>query len=168
MLKKFFKPPKTISHKERLHVRVDVNCLVKYRKLSASQSRDFKMTNAINVSEGGLLFKAYEDLPISSTIILHVDLLNDGRSIETFAKILHAQRIPGPIFTAHVGVSFLDLAEKDRQMIRSYVADAMKHPLGRKLVRKIYWWQFWKIKRVTPVEGTQGIFFTTGKQAAGK
>jgi|GEM_PF-1486067 len=161
VLKKIFEQNRAVNHKERLHVRVDVNCLVKYRKVSDSKSSDFKMTNAINISEGGLLFKTYEDLPASSTIVLHVDLLNDGQSIETFAKILHSQKVSGPIPVAHVGVVFLDLAEKDRQLIRSYVTDAMKHPLGRKLVKKIYWWQFWKIRRVKPVEGTQNTFFTT-------
>jgi len=147
----------------RIYVRVEVDCLVRYSRLNAKGDADVKTVNAVNISEGGLLFKTYEELPISSTLKLSINLVLGREPVQTYAKIVHCSRgnyIDSETAFYRTGVSFMDLTEVDRNTIKAFVQDAMNDRMGRRLIKKTYWWQFWKIKRRESIQGTFDAFFS--------
>lgn len=153
----------SIEKGKRVYVRVEVNCLVQYSSIVSRNDKDIKTVNAVNISEGGLLFKGYEELPVSSTVKLKINLMSGQKAVETFAKVVHCSKgthLDAETIYYRIGVSFMDLSETDRSAIRAYVADAMKDKVGRSLIRKTYWWQFWKIRKREAVDGTSDSFFT--------
>lgn len=99
--------------------RVRIAYLVKYQVKGRSQPR---ITNARDVSAGGLCFWADEELPPSSVLNLSIYLPPLGRAVDALAKVLRVQRTRD-LFTYYVAVCFLDLVKEDREAINQFAED---------------------------------------------
>ncbi len=113
-----------------------------------------------NISEGGLLFTAYEPLPISSVLKVTINLPGREKTLESYAKVMRCTKASEDEEVYHVGISFLDIPENDREEISSHIDQAAHDKIGKKLIQKHRWWQFWRRKKIKaiPIPGTKGAF----------
>jgi c-di-GMP-binding flagellar brake protein YcgR len=146
----------------RVYLRLKSYILVKYTKVG--ERAHWKTTNVKNISEGGLTLIAYERLPVSCVIKLNINLIGRRKPIDTYAKVARCTKTSAKEDVYHVGVAFLDIAESDRAEIAAQIELAKKDKYGRKLIEHRQWWLIWRKKKIKPIPGTKGTFFTAEEE----
>ena len=132
----------------RRYARVQSYWLVRYYRTGSQEHPPEKTANLHNVSEGGLLFTAYEFLPVSTLIRILIRVPQRDEPINACAKVVHCTRTVKGADVYHVGVSFLDISETDRREIAAYVEKLAGDKDGRRLVLKFSWWQTWRSRKL--------------------
>ena len=121
MFKKFFRKKIRLLN-ERRHKRFRADFLVKYE---VGKGGVGQITNARDISAGGLRFWTQEKLPESSTLTVSIYLPPLRRVVSAVARVLRARRVK-KTFLYSVAVSFLDLKQEDREAINDF-AESLSH-----------------------------------------
>ena len=118
----------------RKSLRFRAGYLIKYARFPRLEDEaDRKLTNLVNISEGGLMFVSYELLPVSATLKVWFQFPGKQDPIETFAKVVSVRRIKREsVFL--ISLRFLDLNASDRTHIRAFIQDAAQRADSRKFV----------------------------------
>jgi len=154
-------PFRNLKKDKRQYPRLKAFCLVKYAKVDAGSDEFLKVTNVKDVSEGGLLVASYELIPISSLLKLSIKLPAHDKPIETYGKVTRCVRVSRTEEVYHIGLSFLDIKESDRQEIAKHIDEAGNHRLGKKLLKRAEGLKFWrKRKAIGVTHKLKGVFFT--------
>lgn len=148
------------SINRRQYLRLKSYCLIKYAKLQENNQEAGKTANIKNISEGGLLFTAYNPLPVSSVIKLAISLPEQPNGIEVYAKVIRCTKVSDSESVYHVAVNFIDLSENIRKLITGHIDSVVSDGQGKKLVEKSSPWKFWRRKKMKILPGSGGAFFT--------
>lgn len=136
----------------RKYHRLRSYCLIRYNKVADAPrpgADQAKTTNVRNISEGGLMFTSYEQLPVDSTVKVTINFPGREEPVETVAKVTRCVKASETEEVYHVGVLFLDISEEDRTQIHSHVEHALHDKRGQRLISKRRWWQFWRRKKIS-------------------
>ncbi len=146
---------------KRRHARLQASCLVKYSKVDAGSDEYSQLTNAKDLSEGGLSVVSFESIPVSAILKLSVKLPFQEKPVETYGKVTRCVRVSREDEVYRIGLAFLDIKESDRQEIAKHVSDAGKHHSGKQLLRTAQGLKFWrKRKPINVTHRLKGVFFT--------
>lgn len=129
MIKNLFQK-KVKTKNSRRFKRIRAAYLVKYQVNGKGEPR---ITNARDISAGGLRFWAEEKIPVSSVLKISVYLPPLARSVEGMAQVLRVRRSKEG-FVYYVAVSFLDLNQKDREEISQFAEAISKDKDARLLI----------------------------------
>lgn len=140
--------------------------LVRIDRLGEPDNVAQETVNLKNLSEGGILFASYQNVPVSS--VIKITFLIPGRElpIEAYGKVTHTSKIGKANIIYHIGAIFLDLPAIDRRVISDLVADAEKDKIGNKLIlKRPKWWIIGRRRKKAneSIPGTKGAFFRMGK-----
>lgn len=103
--------------------------LVKYQVNGKGEPR---ITNAQDISAGGLRFWTEEQIPESSLLKASVYLPPLGRSVEGTAQVLRMRKSRQGVYYA--AVSFLDLKKEDREAVNQFAESLSQDKDGRLLI----------------------------------
>ncbi len=100
----------------------------KFKRLQAAYLVKYKIgekgvprvTNLVDISEGGLRFLAHEKISELSILHLSIYLPPLERSVDTVSKVTRVRRARDGETTYYVSVIFLDLKGGDREAIRQF------------------------------------------------
>lgn len=120
MFQFFFKKFK--AQNSRRHKRFHADFLVKYQIGDKGEAR---ITNARDISAGGLRFLTDEPVPESTLINVSVYLPPLERTVEALAQVLRTRKVKKGFFY-YVAVQFLDLNQLDREAINEF-AESLSH-----------------------------------------
>ena len=96
--------------------RIHFAYLVKYQINGKGEPR---ITNARDISAGGMRFWATEKIPSNSVLKISIFLPPLDRSVEALARVLRTRKSKeGMIY--YVAVNFVDLKEEDRKALREF------------------------------------------------
>ena len=129
MLKKFFQKKFTAKNSRRFK-RIRAAFLVKYQVNGKGEPR---ITNARDISAGGIRFWSAEKIPLTSVLKISVYFPPLERSVEGTAQVLRIRRAKEG-FVYYVAVSFLDLGEKDREEISRFAETISREKDARLLI----------------------------------
>ena len=116
MFKKIFKK-KLKPWEARKFKRLRASYLVKYQMGEKGAPR---ITNLVDISEGGLRFLAHEKIPELSLLRLSIYLPPLERSVDAVSKVTRVRRARDGEAIYYVSVIFLDLKGRDREAIRQF------------------------------------------------
>lgn len=149
---------------KRIFLRLRAETLMRFCRLRGEGGNaEAKVANVKDVSEGGLMFVAYEQVPVSETVKVSFKLPGRENPVETFSKVCRCTKVSVKDEIYHVGVSFLDLNEEDRKDIVAYVEALANSKWGKELVVKPHWWKFWKRKRARKIQKLKDVFYSHEK-----
>ena len=100
----------------RRHKRFRADFLVKYQIDGKGEAR---ITNARDISAGGLRFWADEKVPESSLLKVSLYLPPLDRAVDAVAQVLRTRKVKKGLFY-YVAVQFLDLKQEDREAINEF------------------------------------------------
>ncbi len=127
--RKYVKSPDT-----RRSLRFRAGYLIKVARFPRLEDEsDRKLTNLVNISDGGLMFVSYELLPISATLKIWFQFPGKQDPIESFAKVVSVTRVKREAVFL-ISLRFLDLNSADRSHIRAFIQDAARREDSRKFV----------------------------------
>lgn len=106
----------------RRHKRVRADFLVKYEVIKGGAGQ---ITNARDISAGGLRFWTQEKLSESSVLTVSIYLPPLNRVVSGVVRVLRVRRLK-KTFLYSVAVSFLDLKQEDREAIDEF-AESLSH-----------------------------------------
>ena len=115
---------------QRRFKRMRLSYLVKYQVNGKGEPR---ITNARDISAGGIKFWTKEDIPESSLLKVTIFLPPLDRSVEALAQVLRIRRMKDQ-FIYYAAVSFLDIREEDREEISAFADSLSKDKSGRFLI----------------------------------
>jgi len=110
--------------------RIRAAYLVKYQVNGKGEPR---ITNARDISAGGLRFWTEEKIPHSSVLKISVYFPPLERSVEGTAQVLRMRRSKEG-YVYYVAVSFLELNQKDREDISQFAEEISKGKDARFLI----------------------------------
>jgi len=105
----------------RKHVRVRCNQPVRFRDLGQTASMNFSETCALDISEGGIRFRADRFVPLNNKLLIEMSFGGGARPVKMVAKPAWTKAASG-FYECEIGASFLDMAAEDRLLVRNYVA----------------------------------------------
>lgn len=118
----------------RKFLRFRAGYLLKYARFPRLENEvDRRLTNIINISEGGLMFAAYESLPVSSTLKVWFQFPGKQNPVETFAKVVSQAKVRLRA-VYRVSLRFLDLNETDRELLRTFILQAAQDSDTRRYI----------------------------------
>ena len=115
---------------QRRFKRMRLSYLVKYQVNGKGEPQ---ITNARDISAGGIKFWTKERIPDSSLLKVSIFLPPLDRAVEALAQVLRIRRNKDK-FIYYVAVSFLDIREEDRQEIAAFAEALSKDQTGRFLI----------------------------------
>jgi len=146
---------------KRIFLRLLTPSLMNYRKVSVpSDLEGLRLANVKDVSEGGLMFVAYEAIPVSATIKVSFKLPGRDAPIECFAKVSRTTKVSEKDEIYHVGVNFLDINSADRADVAEFVSKMSQSSMRKEIIVKPRWWRFWKKKRAKKIQHLRGVFYS--------
>lgn len=89
------------------------------RSIGVLWNGQYMVTQGLQISEGGMLFRTNVSLPIKSQVVISLVLPGGGDVIVTRGEIIYER--PGPAEGRQYGVRFKNLALNLRRLIRNYV-----------------------------------------------
>ncbi len=128
MFKKLFRRKKKLQDTRRFK-RFRLAYLIKYQINGKGEPR---ITNARDISAGGLRFLTREQIPESSLLKVSVYMPPLERSVEGTAQVLRMRKSRKG-FTYYAAISFLDLPEEDRNAINEF-AESLSHDQDGRLL----------------------------------
>lgn len=126
MFKILFRPKYKTPNGRRFK-RMHLAYLVKYQVNGQGEPR---ITNARDISAGGLRFWTSEKLPESAVLHISIFIPPLGRSVKAVARVLRVRRVKRG-FTYSVAVSFVDLIHEDREAIEQFAESISKEQDAR-------------------------------------
>ena len=111
----------------RKHVRVRSSHPVRFRDLGHAASVNFSETSALDISEGGVRFRADRFLPLNNKLLIEMTLSPGQRPVKSIAKPAWTKAASG-FYECEVGVFFVDIAEEDRLLVRNHVTKQLGIP----------------------------------------
>ncbi|MDD5218489.1 MAG: PilZ domain-containing protein [Candidatus Omnitrophica bacterium] len=110
----------------RQHARVKTCNLVK--EVNHAPSHD-RIANLIDLSEGGFQFVSSAWIPSRKIFTAVINLAEKNKQIPVIVKVVWSRMVRRQTVVCRAGVSFLKIADDDRQVIRDYVsyASQFKH-----------------------------------------
>jgi len=107
--------------KRREFARLNTHCLLKYKGLSGKEVLSFIR----NISAGGALFHCKEELAVGAVIELGISFSGSPQPIKVLAKVLRVKRLK-TVGGFYVGVEFVNIGDKDRELINQKILDIYK------------------------------------------
>jgi c-di-GMP-binding flagellar brake protein YcgR len=112
------------SFDRRKYIRINLNCLVKYR-VEASEKTTRHLTNLVNISIGGALLNTFEQkLEKNSKVELEFQLPNAENPVLVSGEI--ARTYPRRRGSYQAGVEFKGVGEKNLEFIKKYISSRLK------------------------------------------
>jgi len=106
---------------KRQYRRRDCHCLVKYKSFDKESSCMETTTSIRNISEGGILLKTKEYLPMDCKLELKINIPTMNEVIDVTAKVVRVQELKrGEGY--QIGVMFLDVGPKHKEKIAKFSA----------------------------------------------
>ena len=105
----------------RRFVRLKSYCLVKYQDHLDPET--VRLVNAKNISEGGILISAKEQIPVLTPIKLTINIPHRGKPLEVLAKVMRCRKAAGS-HAYDVGVAFVELSSTDREELADHISRA--------------------------------------------
>ena len=104
----------------RKQVRLDVLCLAKYKETEGPAKGKWMHVNVLNVSEGGIMFAAFNrKFEPKTKIDIEIELSNSGKPIYVEAEV--RQIYPAMERISKIGVKFLNLKKDDLEVIKEFI-----------------------------------------------
>lgn len=117
----------------RQFARLKAHYLVKYKKetdnLKASKNR---IASLRDISGGGVLFRAEDDLPISGTLDLQINFVPARKVISALAKVVWTRELKKSA-NYEVGASFIKIDPEDQKAIVKHVDDVISRIQAKKV-----------------------------------
>lgn len=110
--------------------RIHFAYLVKYQINGKGEPR---ITNARDISAGGMRFWATEQIPNNAVLKVSIFLPPLNRSVEALARVLRTRKSKEGVIT-YVAVNFLDLKEEDREALSEFAETLSKDQDARLLI----------------------------------
>ena len=109
----------------RKFVRIDWPVVVQYRTIEEPHTKDQSVGR--DVSEGGVSFIVYERLPKETTLDIQLRTPFDSLPIFAKAKVSWVKNVgERHEKTFEVGVEFIEVDEKDKKRLKSYIDNEIK------------------------------------------
>jgi len=108
----------------REHPRYEAHILIKYKRLDNLLSLWQTGPEIKDISLGGLLFSAYENMPIGTPLIFKLQVFTEDSSvkiIELNAKVTSVKE-GGGIATYDTGVSFVEPGNLNKSLLKQFIS----------------------------------------------
>lgn len=111
---------------KRFFTRLNNKLNLKYQVVKSPQKIPLEKTSLEqlsilkNISAGGILFIAFQQLPIETILHINLELLDNEEPIKCLVKIMRIREIEENE-TYEIGACFLDLSNKERSRLSRYV-----------------------------------------------
>lgn len=105
----------------RKHPRYKVRLLIKYKRLDEPLSKWQDDPHVENISLGGMLFEAYEKLPVSATLLFRMQIFTGesaSKIIDLRAKVVGSE---DGIASFPTRVAFIQLDDKAKAALKGFV-----------------------------------------------
>lgn len=122
------------SWEPRRFKRLRTSYLVKYQMGGKGTPR---VTNVVDLSEGGVRFLAQERIPELSILNLSIYLPPLEKSVEVVAKVIRSRRAKDARSIYYVAAAFLDLRREDREAIRQFAEYLSEHKEAPSLIGEL-------------------------------
>ncbi|HNV85938.1 MAG TPA: PilZ domain-containing protein [Candidatus Omnitrophota bacterium] len=104
----------------RQFVRVRCNQPLRYRELGGNPG-GFRETFVLDISEGGMRFRTDRFIPVDGKLLLEMNLPPSQQTVKAVAKPAWNKTLTG-FHECELGVSFLEIAEQDKTLVRDFVS----------------------------------------------
>lgn len=112
---KFFK------ERNRNFARIRVHCLLKYKSIDGQP----KLSFARNISAGGVLFHAKENIPVNNIVEIEINFPPRVDSIKVVAKVLRSRALKR-MGGYDIATEFINIDEKARDFINNSIINSYK------------------------------------------
>jgi len=117
---------KDSSVNRRFFQRLNNKLNLKYRIVKLSQNAPFKKTDLLhfsilkNISEGGILFIAFQELPVGTVLNIDLELLDAENPINCLVKVVRAKEIEKDK-AYEIGAAFLGFSSMEKKRLLKYL-----------------------------------------------
>ncbi|MDD5454527.1 MAG: PilZ domain-containing protein [Candidatus Ratteibacteria bacterium] len=117
---------KDFSHDRRFFQRFNNKLNLKYRIIKSSSNTPFKETDSQhfsifkNISEGGILFIAFQELPPGTVLNIDLELLDAENPINCLVKVVRTKKIEKDK-TYEIGAAFLGFSVAEKARLLRYL-----------------------------------------------
>ena len=115
------------SETRRMFERLDRSINIRYKVLKkangpAAGTPPEQFAATVNISAGGLLFTAKENLTVGSILEMKIEIMDDAGPVECLTRVVRVQEIEeGQLF--EIAVCYLDLSSGNRARLDKYVVE---------------------------------------------
>jgi hypothetical protein len=108
----------------RTHPRMRAYNLIKF---STEDGRHYEsLSNIVDISENGLKFTCYEELPIHSTLQMKIAVPHKNHEISLVGQLMWTRKMRHHRGVFLAGVSFVKISEENRGVIREMVEEYLR------------------------------------------
>ena len=105
---------------KRKHPRAKTHIPVRYRKLRDGASNEGVSSISKNLSQGGIRFRTAEFVSMACRLILELDIPMFNKPVKAISRVAWIRKtVSGDDY--EVGNQFLEMSQKDRELISEYV-----------------------------------------------
>lgn len=111
----------------RKYVRVRCAQPIRFRELTPNDPIGYRETFAVDISEGGVRFRADRFVPLTNKLMLEMNLAPGDRPVKAVARPAWTKSMSG-FYECELGAFFVDMADEDRVLVRNFVTRQVGNP----------------------------------------
>ena len=113
---------KKVGKERRKFIRLKAHHLLKYRVAGKGEE---ELSFVRNISAGGALFVAKEDIPCDSTVELEINFPQHPHSIKVVSRVVRSRALK-KMGGFEVGVEFVNVDENDKEFLKKKIASIVE------------------------------------------
>ncbi len=122
---------------KRQYIRLQVYHLIKYKKVTDPQDKPFTLTALKDIGAGGVCFRAEENLPASTLIVLKFNFPGISTTMSALAKIVWIrQRKNSRLYD--IGAQFIEIDESMQKLIDDKIKTVYKVASKKNFLSRIF------------------------------